>query len=344
MTITAATDPLLRWMGRTQPDGNGGVRLGYPGVSLSLRTTASFITMQVTAGSADCYFDLLIDGKDPTVVRLPAGRSEIVLAEGLDPQQIHHLELVRRTESWMGVATIHDIRTADGALLAAQPAFGGKLLFIGDSITCGACVDCLPPDFPSGHGTANATRSFGMDVGRRLGAQVHLISYGGRGLLRDYQGLGNDQIANAPVFFERALPDEPDALWDHNAYQPDAIVVGLGTNDFSLGIPDATAWSTAYERFAQRLRTVHPDSHILLTTSPMIGSRTDNGDAEKAAFLTACLATVVQRRTQAGDTRISYLCLPHAPGLRNSHPDAHGHRMLADALEPVLRLWCSVGD
>jgi lysophospholipase L1-like esterase len=310
-------------------------------VTVTVRAAAPRIAIWATAASADCYYDVVVDGAAPVVLRLPAGQAETVLAEGLDPQVIHRVDLTRRTESWMGIVTLHEVRVAGGTLHPAPPAPAARLLFIGDSITCGACVDCLPPDFPAGHETANAPGSFGMLVGRRLGAQVHLVSYGGRGLMRDYLGLGNDAIANAPVFFERALPDAPDAQWDHTSYHPAAIVVGLGTNDFSLGIPEASAWTDAYVHFARRLRAAHPTAQILLTTSPMIGQRVDNGDAAKAAALATYLTTVVRRRSAEGDRGISWLRLPYAQGQRNSHPDAPGHRLIADALEPVLRPWCA---
>jgi formate dehydrogenase major subunit len=58
-------------------------------------------------------------------------------------------------------------------------------------------------------------------VARRLGAQCHLVSYGGRGIIRDWQGIRDTR--NAPVFYELALPDDPAVRWDHMRYVPDAI-------------------------------------------------------------------------------------------------------------------------
>ncbi len=334
-----ASDPRLDWTGRVQRLADGSVRFAYPGVSLSLRARAARVVLRVAAGSPDCWFDLIADDGATRTLRLPVGESDLVLAEGMDPQRDQRFTLVKRTESWMGVATVREVRIAAGVLLSGDPPPLRRLLFIGDSITCGACVDCLPPDFPEGHGTANATRSFGLELGRRLAAQVHLVSYGGRGVQRDYQGHGNEQVANAPVFFERTLADDAGNRWDHDSYQPDGIIVGLGTNDFATGIPEAGEWIALYARFAERLREAHPAARVLLTTSPMIGPRTDNGDAEKAAALTAYLAEVVRLRAGQGDARISSVSLPYLPGARNSHPDAHGHQRLADFLEPVVGAW-----
>jgi hypothetical protein len=45
-----------------------------------------------------------------------------------------------------------------------------------------------------------------MRLARALDAQVHLVSYGGRGLLRDWQG--KTDVLNAPQFFQLTIAEE----------------------------------------------------------------------------------------------------------------------------------------
>lgn len=341
--IVPATDPRIAWTGRTQHLPDDAIRFAFPGVSLSLRVQAARVILHVTASSADCWFDLELDYAAPRTLLLPAGEAEVVIADHLDPLRDHRIKLIRRIESWMGVVTVHAVRTAGGVLLPADPAPDRRLLFIGDSITCGACVDYLPPDWPEGNAMSNANGSYGMVLARRLNAQAHLISYGGRGLQRDYQGWGNERTANAPLFFERTLADDPTSVWDHASYQPHGIIIGLGTNDFNQGIPDREAWIPAYICFIARLRAVYPAARILLLTSPLIGQRVDNGDAQKSAALAGYIAEIVRRCSEAGERRLSWLALPHLPGARNSHPDAHGHQRIADLLAPELATWFAPG-
>ena len=85
-------------------------------------------------------------------------------------------------------------------------------MFIGDSVTCGGGVDnnaqCKPdPEHPAN----NVYDSYGMLLGRRMDAQIQLVCYGGRGLERDYRGLGiSDGVLNAPQFLDLAVvTDEP---------------------------------------------------------------------------------------------------------------------------------------
>ncbi len=332
MTTIAATNPQAAWTGRTSRSGDGAVTMAFPGVSLTVRTNATRIALRVQAATPDCHLNVTVDDREATVLRPAQGESELVVADGLSAGVPHAVRVVRRTESWVGAMTVQSIRM-DGDLLPRLPAPARRLLFIGDSITCGACVEQLPPDWPEGHATANAERSFGMELGRRLGAEVHLVSYGGRGVIRDWQGLGNDRIANAPVFFERALPDDAQSVWDHASWQPDAVVLGLGTNDFNQGIPDERVWTSAYD-----VRAVHPQAWILLTSSPMFGSRPDNGDAAKAAAIAHYLDEVVLLRQHARDQRVDRVLYRHHPGsAKNAHPTAPQHLQMADDLEPVLR-------
>jgi lysophospholipase L1-like esterase len=337
--MISPADPCVQWMGRTAITPQGAVRLGFPGVSLTVRARTSIFALELTASSPDCYFDLSIDDGPFTIVRPQPGTNTLMLAENLDPSHVHQFQLVRRTESWQGtVDVLRLILPQAGELLPADPLPGPRLLFIGDSITCGACTERVPPDYPEGHICCNANRSFGMELGRRLGAQVHLVSYGGRGLVRDWQGLNNDQTNNAPVFFDRALPDDASTLWDHARYTPDAIVIALGTNDFNQGIPDEVTWVQAYNAFVQRLREVHPQAWILLANSPIFSARKDNGDVAKSSAIAHYLDETVLRRREVRDYQVEAVQLRYQPGTsKDAHPIGPQHLLIADDLEPVLR-------
>jgi hypothetical protein len=196
----------------------------------------------------------------------------------------------------------------------------------------------FPPVWPGDESprTANAARSFGMLLGRQLHAQVHLVSYGGRGVVRDWQG--KTDTGNAPQFFELALPDDPSIRWDHAQYQPDAIVVCLGQNDFSSGLPDEAEYTAAYAAFVARIRAVHPATAIVLASSPIQGEALDSPDRAKRDQLVRTLENVVAQRRAAGDTRIATVALRFQPGTpANGHPVAFQHEQIAAELIGPLR-------
>src|SRR6201995_4212179 len=87
-----------------------------------------------------------------------------------------------------------------GAAPALPPR---KLMFIGDSVTCGEMDAWEPTRDMNDRLNCDARVSYGMLVAQRLGAQCHLVSYGGRGIIRDWQGIR--ETRNAPQFYELAL-------------------------------------------------------------------------------------------------------------------------------------------
>jgi lysophospholipase L1-like esterase len=292
MTLIAPTDPRLQWIGRTHVDADGRVWLGYPGITLRLHATGKSALLRVHALSDTCRF---------STGQIPEGDTSIPLLVN------QPTKLMRLNEAWQGLVRIDGLEL-DGKLQEPPALPRRKLLFIGDSITA-------------------APEAFGDVLGERLGAQVHRVAYGGRGLWRDWQGLDSTQQNNAPIFFERTLPDDPKALWDHDKFQPDTVVVGLGTNDLNLGLPDEEAWVMLYTSFLDRIREVHPRAKLLITNSPMHRPGSDHD-----GYLRRILPQI------AAQSGASVAWVNYQPGDANdSHPTPDQHRKIADDLEPYLK-------
>lgn len=332
----AATDPRLGVMGRsrvvTGADGTVSRRLGFPGVTVRLRWRGASPVLVLTREGEHGWFEVRVDGQPPTTVVLEPGTQRISLPAGDAAKEVHTATVVRRNESWQGTVRLDGVELEAGTvLLDPPPAAARRLMAIGDSITCGAGTHHDAPGFPEGAAGNDATASFGWRLAQALEADVHLVSYGGRGLVRDWQGLTNTEIANAPVFFERAAPDDEDAPWDHAQWTPDVVLVALGTNDFNLGVPDRSEWLQAYEKFLVRLREVHPRAEILILSSPIL-------TGEKQAVLDEWLREVVRIAQERGDRAVSYHDLAHQPGgPKDGHPTAEQHGRMVEELLPKVR-------
>src|SRR5690606_12198664 len=108
-----------------------------------------------------------------------------------------------------------------------------------------------------------------MLTAKALDAQVHLVCFGGRGLIRSWNGKTDEQ--NLPDYFEYAIADAHNPVaWDHSRYSPDLILSAIGTNDFSQGIPDREDYINAYTKLAYRLLDVHPQAKIVLTEGAIL--------------------------------------------------------------------------
>lgn len=336
-TFVAALDPRIQIVGRTAPGPKGEARMAFPGVTVRFAYRGPAPVILLGAVNNNTAFNVSVNGWDPVVIFPKEGDSEVPLPSGKAPALGWVVELVRRNESWQGANTFRGLDLPPGCeLLPAPPLPERKLLFIGDSITCGEKIDSFPPAYDKSPRMANGARAFGMLVGKALHAQVNLVSCGGRGLTRNWQGKTDD--VNAPQFFQRALPDEPTLLWDHAKYVPDAVIIGLGTNDLNPGFPDEATFTQAYETFLAEIRKVHPKAALVITESPIFGEDLGTKDREKRDYLRRCLETILAHHKAIGDSRLALAPLHKYMGTSSdAHPVAFQHEQIAAELLPVVR-------
>jgi lysophospholipase L1-like esterase len=328
-------DARIGVMGRVDTSQTGTLRFGYPGVTLRIRFQGTSLSMRVTCTTPNSHLAVRVDNREPRIVRLRSGESEVTLAAGLSDAP-HTVELSHRTETWLGVVTVRGfVLQAGSRLLPAEAWPERRLLLIGDSVTCGEDID-RSIDCKKDATTWNAPLSYGMLLARALGAECHLVCYGGRGLIRDWQG--NTAVLNAPQFFELTVASGvPQIRWDHAAYQPDLVIVSLGTNDFNLELgplPDRNRYVSAYVAFVSRIRTVHPKAFVLLTEGAMVTDLRDPTRPQKSV-LRSYLAETVQR---LADARVAVLASEYYPGdACDAHPTRAQHAAMARDLEPIVR-------
>ena len=333
-SLVAPDDPRIAYMGRVELSGQR-AEMGFPGITIRFVFSGPAPTLRMTGDSPNCFFNLSCNGWDPVVIKLNKGETEIALPTGPAPAGGWVVELVRRTESWMGTASFDGLVLPKGCTILPPPEWPKrKLMFIGDSLTCGEYNERFPVENDSTPRSTNAARSYGMLLARWLGAQVHLISYGGRGITRDWSGKTDVNIL--PVFFPRTLPDTDGLPWDHSRYVPDVIVINDGT-DFDAGPQDDAKFTDAYAAFVLQVRTAYPGAFLLLSES---GFQSDGSDGKPTAGREQLLRTmnaVAERRRAAGDARIRVAHTGYFPGTpTNPHLVAFQHEQIAlDLLGPI---------
>jgi lysophospholipase L1-like esterase len=334
-SLVLPSDPRVAVMGRVDRNDPGRVRMGYPGVTWRLRFEGGSLAMRVGCDTSNGHLAVLVDGGEPRIVRLQKGESELVLASGLASGP-HTVEVVNRTETWMGVVGVRGFLLAPGGtLLAPAPWPSRRMLFVGDSVTCGERIDRQPGETEP-FASSNGLLSFGMLLARRFDAQAHLVCYGGRGLVRDWRG--RRDVWTGPQLFDLAVPDElgPPA-WDHTLYTPDVVFVSLGTNDFNLAIgplPEREEFVAAYVRFVRAIRARHPAAHVFLSEGAIVNDEADPKRPQKTV-LREYLAETARR---LGDARVHLAFSRHYPGdAENAHPTKEQHAAMARDLEPVIR-------
>ncbi len=118
-----------------------------------------------------------------------------------------------------------------------------KLEFIGDSITCGYGIEGLWEKDTFTTQQERPDKAYAFLTAKALGAQVQLCSWSGIGLISNYVDPETVNLpdthwlmqANWPYtdkWLSLRLGLEPE-VWDSSRYEPDIVVINLGTNDIS---------------------------------------------------------------------------------------------------------------
>lgn len=298
----------------------GEMRLGWPGTYVEARFRGTDVIARVeTRGD---FLRVSLDGK-PFQTLVTPGPATVKIA-GLRPG-VHAIRIDKLTESQSGSSSFFGFFT-HGAPLPA-PARAGGIEFIGDSHSVGygnlsATRTCTAQQV---HDMTDTSQAFGPLLARRLGADYRVIAYSGYGVVRNYAGKFPGE--SLPFLYPRALPGEPAPAAPDPGWKPWAIVVNLGTNDFSTPLHAGEAWAdetalrTAYRAryidFVKELRRRQPQARLVLMAA-------GNFHAEVAAVAAATGATAV---------RVPALAMTGC----NWHPSLADHRVMADLLAAALK-------
>lgn len=327
-----ASDSRIVVEGRSAPSPEGGVRMGFPGVVLHLHFRGSALTMRVDSSSDEAFFSVTVDDGKPVRLRMHSGKHDYMILNETTPAD-HLIEIARLTESWEGVCNVTGFDLGlEGRLLSPPQLPSLKFLFIGDSITCGANADYdagTPKSERTQHNTqwSNAQETFGKIIAHDLNAQCELVSYGGRGMTRDWRGLTT--VCNAPQYYTNALPDDPSSYWDPQRYVPDLVAICIGQNDFNRSVPNEKVFVGTYAHLVEQIRHDAPNAWIFLLDSPMFKASPNRVTLHR--YLKEAAAEV-------NDPRVKLAPVSFYPGNpADGHPTAANHRAIAKELEPIFR-------
>lgn len=162
------------------------------------------------------------------------------------------VRVMKFSEAAFGYAGLKDIEI-EGDLQSSykSPAGTLKLEFIGDSITCGYGIEGVWEKDTFTTQQERPDKAYAFLTAKALGAEVQLCSWSGIGLTSNYVDPETVNLpdthwlmqANWPYtdkWLSLRLGLEPE-VWDSEArYEPDVVVINLGTNDISWvrGIED----------------------------------------------------------------------------------------------------------
>jgi lysophospholipase L1-like esterase len=298
----------IHLLGRYTPAPSGGWVIGWPGSGIEFRFQGSAASIDV---EDDGRNGLIIETDGVRrVVMLRSGTQRVDLLKNDRPGK-HHITIRRKTESYESAYTTLRPPRLTGRLIA-KPDYRHRILFVGDSITAGYGLE--GEDQYCGHDYAKniPDQSYAALLAKRLDADYHLIAISGRGVVFNYN---DDPRPNMLAQWSLALPDAT-ARWDHKAWIPDAVVVSLGTNDWSTQMP-GIGFTTNYAALLHLIATDYPSARIVAVSGPLL-------NAEKNKVADAAIDDAISRVAKRGiavtrarmtlaDSGVRYSCNWH-PG------------------------------
>jgi lysophospholipase L1-like esterase len=289
------------------------------------------------------YYSVSIDGGSPIKLRTCPEQKVYPLARNLG-QGTHSVRVSKRTEASVGASEFLGFRVRPGTTLAPPKRPKRLLEVVGDSITCGYGNEVSTTD-PGSHpftsANENALLAYGSLTASALEADYVAVAASGRGFVRNY---GGSPGLTVPNFYDLTAPDSSGKAWDHERYEPDTIVVNLGTNDFSIGLTAAelstmrSSYRKTYAEFLRKLRALRPRATLIAAVGPMLSDSYPPG-YQAWTSIRADVGSVVDSLTKSGDRNVYYFeFTPQvAPFGEDWHPTVATHTKMANALAAFIR-------
>jgi lysophospholipase L1-like esterase len=317
----------VHWVGRVdQRQPEAAFAWSGSGAVVAFEGTQAKVTLQDSSNQ----FTVMLDGQSQPVLVARSGTETYTLAEGLPPGR-HVLELYRRTEASFGPSRIVDFDFGPGSLRFPTPAPSRRIELIGDSISAAYGNLGTSPTCRFSADTEDHYQSYGAIGARTLGAELSTVAWSGKGIIYNYD---TDTVDPLPALYDRTLPADAASAWDYSNWAADAVVINLGTNDFSTdGDPSPELFVSEYKKLLERVRAHYPEAFILCTVGPLLSG------ADLAAARSGITAAISQFSENAGNgANIAAweMNIPNTNPGCDYHPSLAVHAAMAEGLVAEL--------
>lgn len=263
------------------------------------------------------YLKVYIDGKEAKRdIAVTDSMQEVVLCEKLK-KGTHTVRVVKRTNPRSSSVGLMDITLHKGGVIETPPsAKTRKIEFLGDSITVGYGVLGNASTTEWSTSTEDGTKTYAALAAQALNAEYNVIAVSGRGLVNN---VGGDEKVMGVMYPQTDIYNLAGDKWDFSKYQPDVVVVNLGTNDHSRS--SEAEVKNAAAALLKDIRKNNPNAYIIAAYGMM-------GNKWSGAWQSTIKGL--------GDSKISFIELTKG-GTVLSHPDAAAHKANAALLEAEIR-------
>lgn len=215
--------------------------LFWTGSSIELNAKGSelWIDVEVDYDIYEPWISILINSTAVSRQMLTEGRYWVCVFRGMNENQIKNIRIVRDVQAMSGDPScslkIHAVKFDGDFLPIEEKPY--KIEFIGDSITSGEGTIGAKPEEDWISMWFSAIRNYTFITAEALNAEYRVISQSGWGVLTSWD---NNPHYNIPEYYDKVCGlltgEKNEALGafkqnDFDSWQPNVVVVNLGTND-----------------------------------------------------------------------------------------------------------------
>jgi hypothetical protein len=331
-------------------------------IEINAKGSEFWIEVEVGYDNYEPWISIVINSVPVSRLMLTAGRYWLCVFRGMNENAVKNVRIIKDVQAMSGdpgcFMQLHAVKF-DGQFLPVEEK-PYKFEFIGDSITSGegaigakAEEDWIPMWF-------SAINNYSTITAEALNAEYRIISQSGWGVLTSWD---NNPHGNIPEYYEKVCGilsgENNKALGafkenDFLAWQPDLVVVNLGTNDGGAFTSpewkdeatgethkqrvnedgtyreeDLKSFEAAAENFLVKLRKYNKNAHIIWAYGML-----------SIPMMPAIYRAVDSYSKKTGDRKVSVFQLPatteETVGARN-HPGILAHEKAAKELSGYIK-------
>ena len=314
-----------------------GVSLGFRFAGTDLAVTLSEIPHVFGTNRGPHYFDVIIDGQRsamPVAVEGTDAKAYKVAAQLATGE--HTVWLVKRTSGMIGSIRYHGATPEGGGWLDAPAPKSRRLTVLGASADCGygaEATNCR------GYQSLqeNQNKAWGQLAADTLGADLHNISYAGKGITINYTPM-DDPVLTLPKTYPLADPNGDDQAWDFSKWIPDVVVINAGRNDWDGNqkkAPNASRFQAAYVALLDAIVMHAPKAHVYALLNPYV-------EEERRPVLKTYLQAAVAAEVAKGNAQVHFVELPQLNAAESDyacdhHPSQAMHQKMAEQMAAIIK-------